>query len=74
MREKANKKTRCQNQLFFESDSLEIIFDTSCFKLFLTKIINFCKNNFLKNFQIADESSVRKLRVFYLLLLGENTK
>ncbi len=75
MREITDKKIKCQNQLLFTSHRPKIIFTITCFRSLLPiQIKDFCKINFLKNFKIADKSSVRKLRVSYLPLSGENTK
>ena len=74
MREIIDENAKCQNQLIFVPSGSKTIFDAICFRLFLIMIKKILLNNLLKNFMIADESSVRELRVFYLPLLGENTK
>lgn len=74
MRETSDKDTKYQNQLFYTQYRSKSIFDEIYCRPFLSMITIFYKIDFLKNFKIADKSSVRKLRAFYLLLLGENTK
>ena len=75
MRETIGANTRCQNQPFCFTDKPKTNLATKNFKINLSIHLNkFFQFNFQKNFLIADKSSVRILRVFYLSLIGENTK
>ncbi|MBI3638931.1 MAG: hypothetical protein HY223_01295 [Thaumarchaeota archaeon] len=75
MRELTGRKTKCQNILFTTSHRSKTISIPTYFKSLLPrKIAEFYNASLLKHIRLTNKLSVRKLRVFYLSLLGDKEK
>ena len=72
MKESTYKKTMCQSTLF-TTHRPETISIPNCF-ISPEKIAEFYNASHLKHIRLTDKLSVRKLRVFYLTLLGDKEK